>query len=88
MVRLMRLPKGDETMDFYKPDELEARALLHYAQQHGRVWRHDLAMDWYNARTPDTPDFPGRGNILHGLRNHPLFGHEGLAAYKLPKQSV
>lgn len=57
----------------------EREALQSYAAEHGRKWKEALRLDWYNARA-----IGDRGAILHGLRNDPRWGHEGLDAYMLP----
>lgn len=69
----------------YTPSTEEMAALQDYAKEHGRTWKASLSMDWYNARTPGSRTMPNRGGILHGLRNHPRFGPDGLAKFKLPK---
>jgi len=58
-------------------DELDA--IKSYALENGRLWKADLAADWYNARA-----IGERGAILHALRNDPRWGHEGLRAFIMP----
>jgi hypothetical protein len=58
----------------------ESAALQAFAAKHGRSWKDKLAsVYWYNARV-----WNGL-HCLHGLRNDPAWGHEGLQAYRLPK---
>lgn len=67
------------------PDEAEAVA--RFAKAHGRQWKRELAsVYWYNARPWRGPGSePNDGGILHGLRNDPRWGHDGLDLYRLPK---
>jgi hypothetical protein len=58
----------------------ELEALQSYAKEHGRRWKSELGLDWYHARA-----IGERGTILHGLRNSPRFGSEGLERFRLPK---
>ena len=58
----------------------EATALHAFAAKFGRTWKAKLAGTyWANARV-----WNGHA-CLHGLRNDPAWGHEGLQAYQLPK---
>lgn len=60
------------------PAELEA--IKAFAAKHGRGWKDKLAsVYWYSARVWD-----GRA-CLHALRNDPAWGHDGLNAFRLPK---
>ncbi|MDR3474507.1 MAG: hypothetical protein P4M09_22890 [Devosia sp.] len=61
----------------------EKAALLDYAKEHGRFWKTALQTDWYHARARGD-----RGAILHGLRNDPNFGHEGLEAFTLTLEDL
>jgi hypothetical protein len=76
--------EGNEPMT-YQPDETELAALRSYAAEYGRKWKDALRLDWFRARLSFCADMPERGSILHGLRNHPGFGHEGLEKFRLPK---
>lgn len=64
-------------------DELEA--IGRFAAAHGRKWKYVLASTyWCNARPWRGPNSePNDGGILHGLRNDPNWGHEGLEKFKL-----
>ena len=67
----------------YKLDHDDFMALRSYAEEFGRNWKESLVLDWYNARTRPCQAMPNRGSILHGLRNQPGFGHEGLKNFRL-----
>ena len=61
----------------------ESAALQAFAAKHGRSWKDKLAsVYWYNARV-----WNGHA-CLHGLRNDPAWGHDGLQAYRLPKAAT
>jgi hypothetical protein len=51
------------------PTSDELAALRNYAIEHGPLWKSELALDWYNARTRSCDSMPNRGAILQGLRN-------------------
>lgn len=65
----------------------ETAAIEDFAQHYGRKWKSVLTDTyWYNARLWTGPAGDKNvGSVLHALRNDPRWGHEGLAAYKLPK---
>lgn len=67
-----------EALASIQPDAYAA--LVSYAAEHGRKWKADLSLDWYNARA-----IGDRGALLHALRNHPGFGFDGLDNFRLPK---
>jgi hypothetical protein len=59
----------------YQLTPADLDALRSYAEEHGRRWKSDLALDWYHARA-----YGLRGSILHGLRNN--LGPAWLAGFK------
>lgn len=71
----------------YTPTHEELAALRSYAKEYGRFWKLALDLDWYNARLSWCSDMPNRGSILHGLRNNPGFGPEGLRRFTFPKEA-
>lgn len=73
------------TFHNYQPNAEEFAALRSYADEIGRHWKTKLAHDWYDARLRPCATMPNRGSILHGLRNHPRFGHAGLNAFRWPE---
>jgi hypothetical protein len=68
----------------------ELEAVQAFASAHGRRWKSQLTdVYWYNARIwMDASGSGAKGSALHGLRNDPRWGHDGLAAFKLPKAGV
>ena len=68
----------------------ELAALQRFAKAHGRRWKMRLATEyWYNARIlrgPGPSEYADDGYVLHGLRNCPNWGHDGLAAFRLARQ--
>ena len=52
------------------------RALMTYAEEHGRTWKQSLSIDWYSGRTV---------GVLQWLRNSASFGPRGLIEYRLPR---
>jgi hypothetical protein len=63
------------TLPYTPPEAYDA--LKSYAAEYGRKWKDALALDWYRARA-----IGERGTVLHGLRNHPRFGAEGLIKFR------
>jgi hypothetical protein len=57
----------------YKLTNEDILALRSYAAEFGKHWKQDLLTDWMKARTREDygkgDRIPGRGNILHNLRN-------------------
>jgi hypothetical protein len=65
------------------PEELAS--LKAFANHYGRSWKRKLAeVYWYNARI-FRDDAGVQHHSLHGLRNDPRWGFEGLDAFQFPK---
>ena len=61
----------------------EYAALVRFAAAHGRTWKRQLTdVYWYNARPWREHANDISGYILHGLRNDPRFGHDGVRAFR------
>lgn len=62
------------------PEQLQA--LVDFSKRHGRYWKRELNLMWFNGRDADEPN----GHLLRQVRNQ--LGPTWLHHFKLPKEGA